>query len=47
MHHFYKRYFRINCKKNVNMCNGNKECIHTKFYFIAFLSYYLSTCSFF
>ena len=32
---FIKDILELTSKTDINMCNGNKECIHTEFYFIA------------
>jgi hypothetical protein len=34
-HDFIKDVLELTVKTDINMCNGNKECIHTEFYFIA------------
>jgi hypothetical protein len=44
---FIKDILELTVKTDINMCNGNKECIHTEFYFIALFELLLEhKCSF-
>jgi DNA polymerase III delta prime subunit len=44
---FIKDILELTVKTDINMCNGNKECIHTEFYFIALFELLLNhKCSF-
>lgn len=44
---FVKDLLDLTVKTDINMCNGNKECIHTEFYFIALFELLLDhKCSF-
>jgi hypothetical protein len=46
---FIKDILELTITTDVNMCNGNKECIHTEFYFIALFELLLEhkcSCSF-
>lgn len=39
---FMKSLMELTIKTDINMCKGNKECIHTEFYFIALFELLLS-----
>jgi hypothetical protein len=46
---FIKDIIDLTVETDINMCNGNKECIHTEFYFIALFELLLEhkcSCSF-